>query len=149
MLQSNLAAEVLARAVSTGADFGEIFLEDQTGQTITLKSGRIDTVNSGRTHGAGIRVFVGTQAIYVYTNDTSREGLLACADKAAAAVNGGSGCTPAPFTVVHAERPEEIRLLPTQVSAAEKADKLRAANAAARAYSDEIVQVQVNYLDRV
>ncbi len=149
LLTTGIAEEVLARAVSTGADFGEIFMEDQTGQTIVLRSDRIETVTSGRTHGAGIRVFVGTQAVYVYTNDTSREGLLACADKAAAAVNGGKGCKPAPFAVTHAERPEEIRLLPTRIRAAEKAEKLREANAAARAYSDEIVQTTVRYSDRV
>ncbi len=149
MIQTQVAEEVLAKAVSTGADFGEIYLEDQTSQTINLRSSRIETVAPARTHGAGIRVFVGTQAIYVYTNDTSREGLLACAAKAAAAVNGGKGCSLAPFQVIHAERPAEIRLLPTEVSAAAKADKLRAADAAARAASDEIVQVQVGYLDRV
>ena len=149
MLQTGIAQEVLARAVSTGADFGEIYLEDQTRENMNLKSGRIQAVSPSRTHGAGIRIFVGNQAIYVYTNDTSREGLLACADKAAAAVNGGKGCTPAPFRVTHAERPEEIRLLPTEVSSATKAEKLRAADAAARAHSREIAQVQVNYLDRV
>ena len=149
MLQPHIAEEVLAKAVSTGADFGEIYLEDQTGESITMKSGRIETVSPGRTHGAGIRIFVGTQAIYVYTNDTSREGLLACAEKAAAAVNGGKGCALRPFTVVHAERPEEIRLLPTEVKAAEKAEKLRTADSAARSCSDEIVQVQINYADRV
>ena len=149
MLQTNVAEEVLARAVSTGADFGEIYMEDQIGQSISLKSGRIETVTSGRSHGAGIRVFTGTQAIYAYTNDTSREGLLACAEKAAAAVNGGKGCKPEAFRVTHAERPEEIRQLPTDVRAAVKAEKLREADAAARAYSDEIVQVQVGYSDRV
>ena len=149
MLQTNVAEEVLARAVSTGADFGEIYMEDQICQSISLKSGRIETVTSGRSHGAGIRVFTGTQAIYAYTNDTSREGLLACAEKAAAAVNGGKGCKPEAFRVTHAERPEEIRQLPTDVRAAVKAEKLREADAAARAYSDEIVQVQVGYADRV
>ena len=149
LLQTHIAEEVLAKAVSTGADFGEIYLEDQTSQTITLKSDRIETVSPGRTHGAGIRIFVGTQAIYVYTNDTSRKGLLACAEKAAAAVNEGKGCTLTPFTVVHAERPEEIRILPTDVKTAEKAEKLRLANSAARSCSDEIVQVQINYADRV
>ena len=149
LLQPNTAEEVLARATATGADFGEIYLEDQTSQNISLRSGKIEAVTSGRSHGAGIRIFTGNQAIYVYTNDTSREGLLACADKAAAAVNGGKGCTVAPFGIVHAERPEEIRMLPTEVKASAKTEKVREADAAARAYSDEIVQAQIRYLDRV
>ena len=42
MLDRNIAAEVLARAVKTGGDFAEIFLEDNTKSNIALKSGRIE-----------------------------------------------------------------------------------------------------------
>ena len=75
MLDRNIAAEVLARAVKTGGDFAEIFMEDNTSSNMTLKSDRIESLGTAREHGAGIRVFEGTRAIYVYTNDTSREGL--------------------------------------------------------------------------
>lgn len=44
---------------------------------------------------------------------------------------------------------EEILLLPTDVKAALKAEKLRAAEAAARSVSPEIVQVMANYGDHV
>ena len=149
MLDQRIAGEVLKRAVSTGADFAEIFLEDRRSHSLQLRSERMETVNSNRSHGAGIRLFVGTQSIYAFTNDTSREGLLRCADKAAAAVNGGSGCTPQDFRPWDAARPEEIRLLPTEVKASRKAEKLRAANAAARAVSGEIVQVACGLTDAV
>ena len=149
MLDQRIAGEVLKRAVSTGADFAEIFLEDRRSHSLQLRSERMETVNSNRSHGAGIRLFVGTQSIYAFTNDTSREGLLRCADKAAAAVNGGSGCQPQDFRPWDAGRPEEIRLLPTEVKAARKAEKLRTANAAARAVSDEIVQVSCGLTDTV
>ena len=149
MLDQNIAREVLARAVQTGGDFAEIFLEDRIDNTLMLKSGRLDTVNTNRLHGAGIRIFTGTNAIYVHTNDTSRAGLMACAEQAAAAVKGGAGCVPVPFHAVHAERPEEIRLMPDAVKAAVKAEKLRAADAAARSVSGEIVQVQARYTDSV
>lgn len=56
-----------------------------------------------------------------------------CARQAAAAVRGGKGCVVAPFKPWDASRPEEILLLPTDVKAALKAEKLRAAEAAARA----------------
>ena len=38
-----------------------------------------------RSHGAGIRVFKGVNSVYVYTNDSSLQGLLECANQAAAA----------------------------------------------------------------
>ncbi len=149
MLDQNIAREVLQEVVRTGGDFAEIFVEDRIDHTQMMRSRRIEAVNTGRLHGAGIRVFSGTNSVYVHTNDTSREGLLACARQAAAAVKGGKGCIVKPFRAFDAARPEEIRLLPTDVKAAVKAEKLRAAEAAARALSPEIVQVTVSYLDHV
>ena len=149
MLDQNVAREVLACAVRTGGDFAEIFMEDRLDHNLRMRSGRIETVNSGRLHGAGVRVFNGTNAIYVHTNDTSREGLMACAEQAAAAVKGGKGTTVEPFKAWDAARPEEIRIMPTDVKAAQKAEKIRAAEAAARRVSPEIVQVNATYSDSV
>ncbi len=149
MLERSLAAEVLSRAVQSGGDFAEIFLEDTVSSSLTLKSDQIESMGTSRRHGAGIRVFEGTRAIYVYTNDTGREGLLNCAAQAAAAVREGKGCTPVGFSCWSAGDGEEIRILPGDAAAAKKADKLREANAAARAVSPEIVQVTCGYADSV
>ena len=150
MLDQNIAREVLQEAVRTCGDFAEIFVEDRIDNTLMMRSGRIETANTGRLHGAGVRVFSGTNAVYVHTNDTSREGLMACARQAAAAVKaGGKGCIVQPFKAWNAARPEEIRLLPTDVKATVKAEKVRAAEAAARRVSPEIVQVIGNYIDHV
>ena len=149
MLDQNIAREVLQEAVRTGGDFAEIFVEDRIDNSLVMRSRHIETVNTSRLHGAGVRVFSGVNAVYVHTNDTSREGLLACARQAAAAIKGGKGCVVAPFNVLNAARPEEILLLPTDVKAALKAEKLRAAEAAARAVSPEVVQVMASYIDHV
>ncbi len=149
MLDQNIAREVLQEAVKTGGDFAEIFMEDRIDNTMMMRSGRLETANTGRLHGAGVRVFSGANSVYVHTNDTSREGLMNCARQAAAAIKGGSGCIVQPFQAWNAAKPEEIRLMPTGVKASVKAEKIRAAEAAARAVSSEIVQAAVNYLDHV
>ena len=149
MLDQNVAREVLQEAVRTGGDFAEIFMEDRIDHAMGMRSHKLESATTSRTHGAGVRVFSGTNAIYVYTNDTSREGLMNCARQAAAAVRGGRGCVVEPFKPWDASRPEEILLLPTDVKAALKAEKLRAAEAAARSISPEIVQVMANYGDHV
>ena len=110
-------------------------MEDRLDHTLLLRSRKLETVNTARKHGAGIRVFHGNDAIYVYTNDTSREGLMECAAQAAAAVRAGAGCTPIAMRPTHAERPEQSLMLPGTVKAALKAEKLREADAAARACS--------------
>ena len=136
MIQESLAREVLAKAVATGGDFAEIFLEDRVNHNLQIRSSKIDAVSTGRLHGAGVRVFDGTRAIYVYTNDTSREGLLDCAETAAAAIHAKNAPASIPALPLHdVSRPETIRLWPGDVKAALKAEKLRAADAAARAVS--------------
>lgn len=86
MLEPSLVRDVLDAALATGGDFAELFMEDRRDTSLILQLNRLETVNSGRIHGAGVRVYVGLNAIYAYTNDTSREGLIACARQAASAV---------------------------------------------------------------
>ena len=52
MLDRSIAAEVLARAVKTGGDFAEIFLEDNVHSYLSMKSDRIEAVGTAREHGA-------------------------------------------------------------------------------------------------
>ena len=82
MLDKRIAQEVIDCALTTGGDFAELFYEDRVNNSVTMRSGKVEGVNSGRLHGAGVRVYLGFRGVYVYTNDTSREGLLACARRA-------------------------------------------------------------------
>ena len=146
MLEKGIAAEVLNRAVSTGGDFAEIFLEDRNDHQLQIRSGKLETVNSLRLHGAGVRVFTGTNAIYVYTNDTSLSGLLTCAGKAADAIKAGAGCTPVPLKLNETVNVHPIFQRPDQVKASRKAQILRNVEKAAR-QDPRIVQVVAGYSD--
>jgi len=149
MLNQLLAQEALNVALSTGGDFAEIFLEDRRDNVLVLQDNRLETINSGRIHGAGIRVYVGLNAVYTYTNDTDRDGLLRCAKKAAEAVRDQKeGFAKAkPFYTPEMKIVHTFRQLPSQTAAKQKADILRAANAAARGYSPEISQAVCTYKD--
>ena len=98
MLNKDTAFAVIETALSTGGDFAEIFLEDRVNGSVTMRSGKIENQQSCRLHGAGVRVFSGLSAVYVYTNDTGRDGLIACAKRAAAAVAGHERVSAAPFS---------------------------------------------------
>ncbi len=146
MLEKQTAFDVLAEAMKTGGDFAEIFLEDRRNHALQMRGGKLDTVLSGRRHGAGIRVFQNLTAVYVYTNDTSRDGLLDCARRAAAAVKNAVPGVPAALQKHEVASIHPIAQLPTAVKAAKKAEKLRAAHAAA-SVSSEIKQVVLGYTD--
>ncbi len=147
MISTTLAQEVLAAAMARGGHFADLFLEDTTHHTMMLRGGKVETANTSRLHGAGVRVFSGEQFYYVYTNDTSREGLLRCAQRAADAVGlGGAAGKALPMTRAEHRDIHPIKAWPGDVQGAKVAAKLREAAAAARAVSPEITQATASYI---
>ena len=142
MLKKGAAERALGRAVSTGGDFAEIFYEDTRSSRIGQTDDRIDTATTGRIHGAGLRVYKGTNSVYVQTNDTSDAGLMALAERAADAVDSVRGedrqirLSGSIVKNIH-----EIRELPMDVSGERRRALVREACRAARAESAEIAHV--------
>ena len=91
MLDRDLIKDVLGKALSTGGDFAEIFIEDTERSSIGLINGKIETAVSGRDFGIGIRIFKGLRSIYAYTNNISRDSLLQTASNAALALGETRG----------------------------------------------------------
>ena len=146
MLSQKTAAAVLDAALRSGGDFAEIFLEDRRNNVLTMRSSRIENVNSNRLHGAGVRVYSGLSSVYVYTNDTSLEGLLDCAARAAAAISGPDMHKAAAFAQTQCPNVHIIKELPSQADIRKKAEKIRAAGAILKMYP-EVVQGIINYTD--
>ena len=136
MLDQKIAQEVIDCALSTGGDFAEIFYEDRLNNGVMMRSGKVESINSGRLHGAGVRVYLGLRGVYVYTNDTTREGLLACARRV----------TAQPLRATEYVNCHPIAILPSQVKTARKIEKMRAAQGVLSQY-DEVVQGMIRYTD--
>ncbi len=148
MLTRALAGEVLKKALSTGGDFAEIYMEDNLSSNLSWLDGRVENALSARTHGAGIRVFLHFFETYAYTNDTSRAGLLLCAEKAAQALSATAKRAKTPYLVgssIGNAHPADI--LPFYVPGERKAELLMRACNAARSVSPEIRQVAARVLD--
>ena len=149
MLSKVLIEEVLEKALSTGGDFSEIFLEDTVKNNIKMVDGKVDSSVSGRDFGIGIRIFKGFNCVYAYTNDASRESLLETAYKAACAVGNlyerrglDINLTERICSNIH-----PIMYVPSSVASSRKVKEMKKANDAAKGYSNEIAQVTVNYID--
>ncbi len=147
-MDKSVLQEVLAAALRCGGSFAEVFVEDREHSALSLRSGKIENATRGRNCGAGVRVFDGLKCIYCYASGVSREALLACAKRAAAAVMDTRAnprdvdLTERICTNVH-----PIRMLPGSLQSARKAKLARDVYAAAKAYSPEITQVLVDYTD--
>ena len=147
MLSKTLTEELLGVAVSTGADFAEVFAEREHSTAVRLLSGRIESVRDTVIVGVGIRAFCGTKTYHASTSDVTREGLLACAAAVAGAV--GDEKAPKKITLVpkRVVNVHPVREYPDDVTTVRKADVLRRAEAAARAADEKIVQVIGTFLD--
>lgn len=88
MISKNLAIEVLNLATATGADFAEIYLEENEASSISMDNCKVESTSNALTYGAGIRLLKGLQSVYGYTNDISRKGLSKLAKDLASSFNG-------------------------------------------------------------
>ena len=66
ILDRKLLQEALAAAMTTGADFAEIYSERTLNDSVHLLDGKIDQISNNVVSGAGIRAFKGTRTVYVF-----------------------------------------------------------------------------------
>lgn len=146
MLSKALCSDIIAKAMSTGADFAEVYQELTRGNVIKLIGGKIDAIDDTVISGVGVRAFLGTRTVYATTTDLSREGLLRCAcavadtiaqSKAEISIN----LTERIFPNVHG-----VKRLPGDAPVNERIGILKEACFAAKEYDERIVQVQGNLI---
>lgn len=148
MIDQQICAEVLGRALRTGADFSEIFVSDKELFSLSMSNNAVDNAVSSRNRGVGLRLLRGTTCVYVYGNDLSHAGLLRLADSAADAM--GTVCCEGKTVVLTPQSVSNIHSYlrkPSSVPAAEKADFLKGMYFAAAERDEKIVQTLASYSD--
>jgi TldD protein len=148
MISNKLIDRVLDGALSTGADFAEIFVEDKTNSGITLIGGKIEKAMSGRDYGIGIRVFDGWFSVYAYTNSIKDEDVVETALKAAAAIKNNRKHLRKQLEYNRIENKIlPVHVLPEIVNKKRKVEVMRRAYESAVSFDKIISQVSVNYVD--
>ena len=148
MVSKDILEKVLSRCLITGGDFAEIFEEDTLDTSISLLNGKVENTISGRTHGIGVRIFKGFKSVYAYTNNTTLQGLLDTAQKAALALGDLKEDISIVLkeSIVHNNHP--IIYIPSSISTQKKIEVMKRGYKAAKDYHNEITQVSVGYLDK-
>lgn len=149
MLERKLIEKVLREALTTNADFAEVFIEDKFQTDANLLSSKIQEVNNSKVFGIGVRVAKGYHSVYGYTNSPEEKDLLKLANDLAQSFPGNPVGIEFELEEMKIGNLHPVKILPSTVSLEEKAELLRRADKAARAYSDEINQVSVRYQDYV
>lgn len=147
MLSRTLLTEILHKAMSTGADFAEVYVENTRENAISMVDNKVNTIADRIISGVGIRILKGTKCITGNCSSLERSDLLACATRVADALND----VPEGKTIHLIERIfgdiHPVKIVPSTASAQTKIDLLKEGYFAARNYHEDISQVTGNLVD--
>ncbi|MCL2007892.1 MAG: TldD/PmbA family protein [Treponema sp.] len=147
MLEKSLVHDTLTAALATGGDFAELFVEDNKRNNISMVNGVVERSQSGIDYGAGLRIFNGFNAVYAYTNDTSRENLLKMAKEAAAAIKKDKINGVKEFTALNFDNAHPVKVPFNTVEKKRIVTLVKEASSGAMDYDALITQTTGTYLD--
>ena len=83
-------SRVMAELTANGADAADLYFQHQRTNNLAMEDGIVSSANSGISQGVGLRVVIGEQTGYAFTEDLTLESMLAAARTAAAIANGSA-----------------------------------------------------------
>lgn len=150
-MNRDVAESILEAGKSLGADYVEIFEEETRSSTLSLKDGAIETASAGTEFGIGVRLLFGSEVLYAFTSDESKDSLLHMVKTLAFGRGGSAQPTVLNFNPNPARFGESYPGFkdPGLLGNAYKLDFLHEADRSARRVSEKICQVAVSVSDSV
>ena len=149
MLNPAVAQSVIDRGLFLGADFVDIFVENQKVTEVELLSSEIEKLNTGIDFGIGLRMVVGTNVLYGYTNHTDEAELIRVINLLGARMTDLDPKSPKPLTINAVTDRHPVQLsLSKGTHMEDKVAYLRAMDIAARSENDKIAQFVGRILQR-
>ncbi|MHB8174102.1 MAG: TldD/PmbA family protein [Nitrospirota bacterium] len=143
-------SKILKAARARGGEYADLYVEHTVPTAIALEDGKVEKVISGVESGAGLRVITGFRTIYAYTNDMTEAALLNLASEVSRACVGTGGGQGDILIDLRERRPLVVHRIiepPEGVAVERKLALVKEADRAARAVSDKVSQVAVQYRD--
>lgn len=147
MIGKSLAIDVLNAGLASGADFAEIYLEQNNSSFLSLENGKTESSLSSTTYGAGIRLLNKLQSVYGYTNDISRKGLMNLATSLAKSFQGERLITVEKINKVRVKNAHVYERPLSEVSREEKIALMKEAHEVISSYDKRIVRIQCSFMN--
>jgi TldD protein len=142
-----VAARVLAEATRHGADDADLYFEHSESTSVGLSDRKVNRAHTSVDLGVGVRVVIGDQVGYAYSEDLSEAAMKKAAAVASEIARGGN---PRAVPAFVASRPANfypVDRLWGDVSVSERVPLVRAWEAAAFSKDSRITDVQVGLSD--
>ncbi|HUN28407.1 MAG TPA: metallopeptidase TldD-related protein [Alphaproteobacteria bacterium] len=150
MIDRDVLARLLTRALRYGGDYADIFCERRRSYSFRLQDGHIHDGATSIAQGVGIRVVVGESAGYAYSDDLSDEALLRAAEAASLIARNAPARAAGSIDLTTASvAPLYDQLRTGHAPAARYVDLLERADRCARAYDPRIVAVNAHVGDEL
>lgn len=151
MLDKNIANEILTEATSSGADFAELFIENNERASVDMVNGKVRSSTAGVDFGIGLRIFYKGKTIYAYTNDFSRENLLKMAKEVAKATKDERVTTVLDFDKVDYKNNDNHKaiILPSSIKKNKVVDILKEVSDASFSYDNLITETSNTYIHSI
>lgn len=142
-------SKVLAKALSKGGDFADVYIESRTSRQIVMQESRFRSGLYGISQGAGVRVISGNQTGYAYTDEITPEKLMRAAEVASYVAHGGMPVAPVNITTPSRDNYITVQQPLGEIADEKRIEIIERANAAALGYDSRIKMALIDYNDEV
>ncbi len=139
---------VMTELVVNGADAADLYFQHARTNNVVLEDGIVSSASTSIDQGVGLRVVVGDQTGYAFTEDLSLDAMKGAARVAAAIAKSGAASLPAAFTTAAATPSRYQLVVPwADVQLPQRLAKMEAVAAHAKAQDPAVEKVIVNWSD--
>ncbi len=142
-----LMQKLLRISLSRGGDFSELYFEESRSGSIALEEGIIKHAGRQVFRGLGVRVVIGEQTGYAYTEDLSAAAMEKAALTASAIARGTTGREIPEVSVGSAEGRYPVEIPPADYDVDRKIALIREAEAAALGSDPRIIRVNASFAE--
>lgn len=148
-IDDKLCHQLLEKAMSTGGDFADIYVEHSVSNWLILEDGKVSKSYSDIKLGVGIRTVKDQQVGYGFTQVLTKESMLSAAATAATLVNGQGKPIDNNFSLLNLSNYYPISETDLDIPMEAKLPLVKAVNEKCFALSDKVIKVSAGLHDKL
>jgi TldD protein len=138
---------VMGELVVNGADAADLYFQHARTNSLTLEEGIVSSASTNIDQGVGLRVVMGDQTGYAFTEDLSLDAMKGAARVAAAIAKSNAGIVPVAFTTTTLPARYTLAVPWADVGLPDRLAKMETLAALARGLDPAVEKVTVNWVD--
>ena len=147
-IDDGLVRRVMSQLTARGADMADLYFQHSRTSSISLEDGIIAKASTSIDQGVGLRVVIGDQTGYAFTEDLSEAAILAAAKTAAAIAKGAPVPAPEKFSINTNTALYTLAVPWSDIGADAKLPKIRQLEGIVQAKDPRVDKVSVSWWDQ-